>query len=98
MNYLSHFLIVAHLLPTMKVSGNDCRIILVSGEAHKKAKGFDPDYAAGKIPHNYDGYRMFAKTKLYQVSIQITIKMILCMHIYFIFFFTKWSVKVKFSD
>ncbi|CAG2247466.1 WWOX [Mytilus edulis] len=31
-NYLSHFLIVAHLLPTMKVSGNDCRIILVSGQ------------------------------------------------------------------
>ncbi|XP_052087770.1 WW domain-containing oxidoreductase-like [Mytilus californianus] len=66
-NYLSHFLIVAHLLPIMKVSGNDCRIILVSGEAHKKAKGFDPDYAAGKIPHHYDGYRMFAKTKLYQI-------------------------------
>lgn len=68
-NYLSHFLIVAHFLPIMKVSGNDCRIVLVSSEAHRRAGGFDPDYAAGKIPSDdkYNAFRLYAKTKLYQI-------------------------------
>ncbi|XP_069136791.1 polyprenol dehydrogenase-like isoform X2 [Argopecten irradians] len=34
-NYLSHFLLAAHLLPILKTSGEDCRIVLVSSEAHR---------------------------------------------------------------
>lgn len=87
-NYLSHFLIVAHLLPTLKNSGDDARIVLVSSEAHRMAKGFDPDYAAGKIPREYDGFKMYSKTKLYQIMqmysidklIEKTLIEICCVH------------------
>ncbi|XP_033740276.1 WW domain-containing oxidoreductase-like [Pecten maximus] len=40
-NYLSQFLLVSHLLPLMKASGPDCRIILVSSIGHLFAH-FDP--------------------------------------------------------
>ncbi|XP_060084644.1 retinol dehydrogenase 14-like [Ylistrum balloti] len=34
-NYLSQYLLSAHLLPIMKTSGEDCRIVLVSSEVHR---------------------------------------------------------------
>ncbi|KAK3588478.1 hypothetical protein CHS0354_012886, partial [Potamilus streckersoni] len=65
-NYLSHFLIVAHFLPIMEKSGDDCRIVLISSQVHHDAK-FDADLAAGKKMKEYDGFQCYANTKLYQI-------------------------------
>ncbi|KAK3098092.1 hypothetical protein FSP39_016031 [Pinctada imbricata] len=76
-NYLSHFLITISLLPIMKTSGSDVRIIQVSSEAHKHEK-FDRKYAENGKPEEYNGYRCYANTKLFQIMSMYTIdKMLL---------------------
>ena len=39
-NYLSHFIMIAKLLPLMKRSGYDCRLLIMSSSAHARS-GFD---------------------------------------------------------
>ena len=66
-NYLSHFLMVAKLLPVMRNSGSDCRILFMSSDAHR-ACNFDVKTM------NYDGdaskfgrLDYYGRSKLYQV-------------------------------
>lgn len=66
-NYLSHFLIVAKLLPVMEKSGPDCRILLMSSDAHRACQ-FDLDTM------NYEGSAStfgrldyYGRSKLYQI-------------------------------
>ncbi|XP_046560458.1 LOW QUALITY PROTEIN: dehydrogenase/reductase SDR family member on chromosome X-like [Haliotis rubra] len=66
-NYLTHFLIVAHLLPIMKTSGEDCRIIFTSSAAHKFAR-FDLDKAQAQNPSDFDKVRYYGSSKLYQIQ------------------------------
>ncbi|XP_053396320.1 WW domain-containing oxidoreductase-like [Mercenaria mercenaria] len=67
-NYLSHFLIVAKLLPVMRKSGTDCRILFMSSDAHRSCS-FDLDTM------NYEGNASkfgrldyYGRSKLYQVN------------------------------
>lgn len=67
-NYLSQFLLVAHLLPVMKTSGPDCRVVLVSSLAHEYSH-FDPEDIEGKkySEPKYDTSELYNRSKLYQV-------------------------------
>ncbi|XP_060069588.1 dehydrogenase/reductase SDR family member on chromosome X-like [Ylistrum balloti] len=67
-NYLSQFLMVSHLLPVMKESGPDCRIVLVSSRAHERCS-FDPVDIEGKkySEPKYDTTELYGRSKLYQV-------------------------------
>ncbi|XP_060069518.1 dehydrogenase/reductase SDR family member on chromosome X-like [Ylistrum balloti] len=67
-NYLSQFLLVSLLLPVMKASGTDCRIVLVSSIAHEHAR-FDPNDIEGKkySEPKYDATALYCRSKLYQV-------------------------------
>jgi NAD(P)-dependent dehydrogenase (short-subunit alcohol dehydrogenase family) len=67
-NYLSHFLMVAKLLPVMRKSGPDCRILFMSSDAHR-ACSFDVETM------NYEGNASkfgrldyYGRSKLYQVN------------------------------
>ena len=57
---------VAHLLPIMCKSGDDCRIVFISSESHVDAD-FDAEYASTSKMKKYDGYQSYANTKLFQV-------------------------------
>ncbi|XP_033740352.1 retinol dehydrogenase 14-like isoform X2 [Pecten maximus] len=67
-NYLSHFLLTAHLLPIMKTSGPDCRVILVSSIAHRIVS-FRLDEIQGKQfdESTFDGLTFYNRSKLYQI-------------------------------
>ncbi|XP_060082478.1 dehydrogenase/reductase SDR family member on chromosome X-like [Ylistrum balloti] len=67
-NYLSHFLLTAHLLPIMKTSGPDCRVILVSSIAHRMTS-FQYDEIQGKqfTENTFDGLTFYNRSKLYQI-------------------------------
>lgn len=65
-NYLSHFLIVAHLIPILMKSGKDCRIVFVCSEAHQKAK-FDVVLAEQGKSTPYDATSIYNNTKLFQI-------------------------------
>ncbi|KAK3602907.1 hypothetical protein CHS0354_018774 [Potamilus streckersoni] len=66
-NYLSHFIMIAHLLPIMRQSGEDCRIVLVSSDAHR-ACNFDlskMNYSGD--PENFGRLDYYGRSKLYQI-------------------------------
>ncbi|KAL3882937.1 hypothetical protein ACJMK2_029239 [Sinanodonta woodiana] len=66
-NYLSHFIIIAHLLPIMRKSGEDCRIVLVSSDAHR-ACNFDlntMNYSGD--PEKFGRLDYYGRSKLYQI-------------------------------
>ncbi|XP_060069619.1 dehydrogenase/reductase SDR family member on chromosome X-like [Ylistrum balloti] len=67
-NYLSQFLLASLLLPVMKTSGADCRIVLVSSLAHEYTH-FDPTDIEGKkySEPKYDTGEIYGRSKLYQV-------------------------------
>ncbi|KAK3581720.1 hypothetical protein CHS0354_023407 [Potamilus streckersoni] len=72
-NYLSHFLLTAHLLPVMKLSGKDCRIVNVSSGAHSFSK-FDLDtinYSGD--PQKFGRMDYYGRSKLYQVMQMYTL-------------------------
>ena len=72
-NYLSHFIITAKLLSTMKQSGPGCRILLMSSMAHQ-AGSFDINtlnYSGA--PADYPAVNYYGRSKLYQVGTQILI-------------------------
>ncbi|KAL3883247.1 hypothetical protein ACJMK2_029530 [Sinanodonta woodiana] len=66
-NYLSHFIMIAHLLPIMRRSGEDCRIVLVSSDAHRTCN-FDVNkmnYSGD--PKKFKRWDYYGKSKLYQI-------------------------------
>ncbi|XP_069106508.1 retinol dehydrogenase 14-like [Argopecten irradians] len=67
-NYLSHFLLTAHLLPIMTTSGPDCRVILVSGAQHQFGH-FRLEEIQGKQfkEETFDGLHYYRRSKLYQI-------------------------------
>lgn len=67
-NYLGHFLLVTKLLPTMLDSGEDCRVIMVSSEAHLTSS-FDLEKAQGKhhTKENFKRLMYYGNSKLYQI-------------------------------
>ncbi|XP_061177286.1 retinol dehydrogenase 14-like [Saccostrea echinata] len=67
-NYLGHFLLISKLLPVMLGSGDDCRLVLVSSEAHRAAS-FDLEKAQGKhhTKENFKRLLYYGNSKLYQI-------------------------------
>ncbi|XP_033740349.1 retinol dehydrogenase 14-like isoform X2 [Pecten maximus] len=67
-NYLSQYLLAAHLLPIMKTSGEDCRIILVSSEAHRFCE-FNLDRIQGKQfnEQNFGRLLFYGNSKAFQI-------------------------------
>lgn len=69
-NYLSQLLLTFHLLPIMKRSGDDSRIILVSSYGHTvHSTPFTVDKIQGK-QHNADNFprfKYYGNSKLYQI-------------------------------
>lgn len=66
-NYLSHFIMIGKLLPVMKKSGPDCRILLMSSDAYKAAS-FDlntMNYSGS--PGDYGLWDYYGRSKLYQI-------------------------------
>ena len=76
-NYLSQVLLATKLIPVMKQSGEDCRIVLVASFAHTMAGTFDLTRTPAKRDsnENFDSASYYGKSKLYQVAISI-----LCSH------------------
>ncbi|XP_041354315.1 WW domain-containing oxidoreductase-like [Gigantopelta aegis] len=66
-NYLGHFLLVAHLLPIMKQSGDDCRIVFVSSSAHEYGN-FNLEKAQAKIETDYSRMKYYGNSKMYQIQ------------------------------
>ena len=64
-NYLGHFLLILHLLPVLRNSGKDCRIILVSSSGHMGGELNMGNIQAQKC---YDGFRFYLNSKLFQVN------------------------------
>ena len=66
-NYLSHFIMIAKLLPVMKRSGDDCRLLMMSSFVHAKS-GFDVktiNYEGD--PEKYSENEYYKRSKLYQI-------------------------------
>jgi hypothetical protein len=61
---------VSKMLPLMLNSGEDCRLIFVSSEAHRTAF-FDLEKAQGKhhTKENFKRWGYYANSKLYQVHV-----------------------------
>ncbi|XP_046550353.1 retinol dehydrogenase 14-like isoform X2 [Haliotis rubra] len=67
-NYLGHFLIIAHLVPTMKTSGSDCRIIFTSSQAHMYSeREFRESKVKAEDPAVYGRMLNYGTSKLFQV-------------------------------
>ena len=66
-NYLSHFIMIAKLLPIMKQSGDDCRLLMMSSFVHEwsdfdmKTINYEGD------PQNYSTHVYYRRSKLYQI-------------------------------
>lgn len=71
-NYLSHFLLILHLLPVLKATGNDTRIVLISSLMHRFAK-WDPHDM--QCFNEKDKMTVYGTTKLYQASVMDCLKM-----------------------
>ena len=67
-NYLGHFIIIAKLFPIMRHSGDDCRILLMSSDAHRSCS-FDlntMNYEGN--PSRFGRLDYYGRSKLYQVD------------------------------
>ncbi|XP_033740244.1 WW domain-containing oxidoreductase-like [Pecten maximus] len=67
-NYLSQYLLSAHLLPIMKTSGEDCRIVLVSSEVHRYSE-FNLDRIQGRQfnERNFKRTLFYGNSKAFQI-------------------------------
>ncbi|KAL3883244.1 hypothetical protein ACJMK2_029527 [Sinanodonta woodiana] len=66
-NYLSHFIITAHLLPIMRKSGEDCRIVLVSSDAHRSCNFDLTKINYSGDPEKFGRWDYYGRSKLYQI-------------------------------
>ncbi|XP_071495744.1 retinol dehydrogenase 12-like isoform X2 [Diadema antillarum] len=62
-NYLSHFLLILHLLPVLKSSGPDSRVVLVSSLAYRFSSWNETDIQC----KNKDRGDRYSNSKLYQI-------------------------------
>ncbi len=69
-NYLSHFLITLHLLPLLRESAPNSRVINVSSTAHSSGT-FDLNNMQSEV--SYSRLKSYNNSKLYQVSMQFQI-------------------------
>lgn len=66
-NYLGHFVIIAKLLPIMKKSGSDCRVLLTSSSVHKQCTfNLETMNYAGP-PEHFAYLDYYGRSKLYQI-------------------------------
>ena len=65
MNHLSHFLITLELLPILRQSTPDARVVFVSSDAHRNGV-FDMANIEGN--HSYGRMKFYGTSKLYNVS------------------------------
>ena len=65
-NHLGHFLICLELLPCMKSTEGDKRIVLVSSMMHSSGV-WDPNNLQGNI--SYGRIRFYGNSKLYNVNV-----------------------------
>eukprot|EP00057_Strongylocentrotus_purpuratus_P032765 XP_788774.2 PREDICTED: dehydrogenase/reductase SDR family member on chromosome X isoform X3 [Strongylocentrotus purpuratus] len=68
-NYLSHFLLTLHLLPVLKASGGNAKVILVSSMAYRQV-GWHEDNIQS---NNKDQMTRYGSTKLYQIMEMFTL-------------------------
>ncbi|XP_060567726.1 retinol dehydrogenase 14-like [Ruditapes philippinarum] len=66
-NYLSHFLMIAKLLPIMRQSGPDCRIILTSSAYHHRGTFDVATMNYTGTANNFPDLNYYGRSKLYQV-------------------------------
>lgn len=66
-NYLSHFIMAAKLLPIMNTSGPDCRIVLMSSEASRYCTFDLANMNYRGSSEKYPRWDRYGKTKLYQI-------------------------------
>lgn len=70
-NYLSHFLLTLHLIPLLKASGPNPRIINVSSSGHKMAEGVNLDNIQGQ--KSYTQMKFYGNSKLFQIMNMYTL-------------------------
>lgn len=66
-NYLSHFIIIAKLLPVMQSSGPDCRIILMSSKAHEIGTFDVTTMNYNGTAQDFPELNYYGRSKLYQI-------------------------------
>ena len=67
-NYLGHFLLTAKLLPVMKRSSSDCRILNMSSSVHSMGKFDMNTINYDGPPDKYGHVDYYGRSKLYQVG------------------------------
>ncbi len=72
-NYLSHFLLILHLLPVLRDSGSDTRIVSVSSAGHRQGK---LDLSNIQAQKSYNPMSAYGNSKLFQVRACVCI----CVH------------------
>ncbi|XP_060079868.1 dehydrogenase/reductase SDR family member on chromosome X-like [Ylistrum balloti] len=77
-NYLSHFLMTVSLLPVMKSSGSDCRIVLLSSLWYKSGRfELNKINAEDETMATYDSDHYYQKSKLYMIMMMYKMNRIL---------------------
>lgn len=66
-NYLGHFLLIAKLLPVMKQSGEDCRILMMSSFMHSSCRFDIKTLNYEGPPEKYPESEYYSRSKLYQI-------------------------------
>lgn len=66
-NYLSHFILTAKLLPVMRRSGEDCRIINMSSSGHTMCNFDSKSINYEGSPDKYPHLEYYSRSKLYQL-------------------------------
>ena len=74
-NHLGHFLLTLELLPLITSSAPDVRVVIVSSVMHKWSNPFDPNNLEGE--QNYNRFKQYGSTKLFNVSQHKTHKLTL---------------------
>jgi len=70
-NYLSHFLLTLRMLPIMRESGDDCRIIMVASQNHKDGS---LDISNIQAQRNYDRSKFYANSKLFMIMMMYSLE------------------------
>ncbi|XP_069115731.1 polyprenol dehydrogenase-like [Argopecten irradians] len=77
-NYLSHFLMAVSLLPVMKMSGPDCRIVFLSSLWYKSGRfEIDTINAEKETRDTYESDHYYQKSKLYLIMLMYKMNRIL---------------------
>ncbi|KAL4232903.1 hypothetical protein ACF0H5_007590 [Mactra antiquata] len=66
-NYLGHFVMVAKLLPIMRTSGEDCRMLFMSSDGHRSCRFNINTINYDGQPDKFGRLDYYGRTKLYQI-------------------------------